>query len=454
MPAKMKAAKTYAGEKFVITREFDAPRELVFRAWTDPKHLAQWWGPKGFTNPVCEWDARPGQKIHVVMRAPNGTDYPMGGEFREIAPPERLVFTSGALDGQGKMLFEFLHTLTLVELQGKTKLTLRSQVIQTTPGADKYIGGFEAGMTQSLVRLAELLKSTGEPVVVERTFAAPLAQVWKALTEVDRMSRWFFDLKEFKPEVGFKFEFTVVHEGFTYSHLCKVTGVIPQKRLAYTWRYDGYEGDSLVTIELFAEGEQTRLKLTHEGLDTFPKTASFARKNFLQGWTSLVGSSLKDYLETAGREILISREFNAPRELVWQAMTGPEHVVNWWGPRGFTDTVVKMDVRPGGTWEHVMHGPDGKDYPNQSIFQEVVKPERIVYAHSGRREGGPGVNFVATWTFEALAADKTKVTIHMVFATAGDRDFVVKEFGAIEGGKQTLERLGEYLVTMTAPTLG
>ncbi len=147
-------------QEFLITRVFDAPRELVFKAWIDPKQLAQWWGPKGFTNPVCEWDARPGKAIHVVMRAPNGVDYPMGGEFREIVAPKRLVLTTGALDGKGKLLFEFLHTVTFVERNGRTTLTIRSQVISKTADADKYIGGFEAGMTQSLERLASLLEES------------------------------------------------------------------------------------------------------------------------------------------------------------------------------------------------------------------------------------------------------------------------------------------------------
>ena len=91
-----------------------------------------------------------------------------------------------------------------------------------------------------------------EAVVLERSFNAPVARVWKALTDADEMRIWYFDLKEFKPEVGFEFEFTVEHEGMTYHHLCKVTEVIPQKKLAYTWHYQGHEGDSLVTFELFA----------------------------------------------------------------------------------------------------------------------------------------------------------------------------------------------------------
>src|SRR5882672_8105387 len=129
------------GREFIITREFAASRELVFQACTDPRHLAQWWGPKGFTAPVCEWDARPGGKVHVVMRGPNGMDFPMGGEFREISAPKRLVVMTGALDEKGKFLFEILHTTTLDERNGRTKLTMHSRVTRTTAGAGRYIGG-------------------------------------------------------------------------------------------------------------------------------------------------------------------------------------------------------------------------------------------------------------------------------------------------------------------------
>ncbi|HEY1662314.1 MAG TPA: SRPBCC domain-containing protein [Verrucomicrobiae bacterium] len=154
---------------------------------------------------------------------------------------------------------------------------------------------------------------------------------------------------------------------------------------------------------------------------------------------------MKDFVENFDREIFITRTVNAPRELVWEAMTNPRHVVNWWGPRGFTTTIEKMNVRVGGVWKHVMQGPDGTKYPNHSVFTEVVKPERLVFAHGGRREKGSGANFIATWSFDNLAKDKTRVSIRMIFKSAAARDMVVREFGAIEGGKQTLARLEEFL---------
>ena len=136
------------------------------------------------------------------------------------------------------------------------------------------------------------------PLVVERVFNAPIEKVWKAITEKEEMKQWYFDLAEFKAEVGFEFRFYGGPPEKQYLHLCKVTEVVPGNKLTYSWRYDGYEGNSFVTFELFAEGKTTRVKLTHAGLETFPKeNPDFARKNFAEGWTDLIGRSLKSYLE-------------------------------------------------------------------------------------------------------------------------------------------------------------
>jgi len=141
-----------------------------------------------------------------------------------------------------------------------------------------------------------------EAVVVERTLNVPVEQVWKALTDVDQMREWYFDLKEFKPKPGFEFEFVVEHEGNKYHHLCRITEAVPEEKIAYTWRYKGEPGESLVTFELSGEGEKTRVKVTHTGIETFPKTPAYARKNFEAGWTAIIGSELKQFLEKTGKE--------------------------------------------------------------------------------------------------------------------------------------------------------
>jgi uncharacterized protein YndB with AHSA1/START domain len=149
--------KPQVQREVTITRVFDGPRSLVFRMWTDPKHMAQWWGPHHFTNPVCEIDARPGGAIRIHMRGPDGVVYPMTGAFREIVEPERLVFTAVAEDSDGNPLLESLTTVTFAEQGGKTKLTVHAQAIGIAPVAAQMLAGMEAGWTQSLERLEQLV---------------------------------------------------------------------------------------------------------------------------------------------------------------------------------------------------------------------------------------------------------------------------------------------------------
>jgi len=138
------------------------------------------------------------------------------------------------------------------------------------------------------------------------------------------------------------------------------------------------------------------------------------------------------------REILLTRIINAPRERVFKAWIEPEQVKQWWGPIGFTNTIHEMNVKPGGVWRFIMHGPDGIDYNNKIVFEEVDEPSLLVYKHVS------GPVFHTTVTFEDEGS-KTKLTMHTVFETAEELDYAVEKFGAIEGAKQTLSRLEEYL---------
>lgn len=150
--------------------------------------------------------------------------------------------------------------------------------------------------------------------------------------------------------------------------------------------------------------------------------------------------------EQDARSIVTTRVFDAPRELVFAAWTDPKHLVQWWGPTGFTTTVRSIEVRPGGIWRFVMHGPDGRDYENRIVYDEIVKPERLVYSHGGGEEVEP-VQFRVTVTFEDLGG-KTRLTMRAVFPSAAERNRVAEKYGAIEGAKQTLDRLAEHLATM------
>ena len=138
----------------------------------------------------------------------------------------------------------------------------------------------------------------GDPIVVEETFHAPPSRVWKAITDRDEMSKWYFELASFVPEVGFEFTFEGGTENRKYMHLCRITEVIPQKRISYTWVYEGFSGESVVTFELIPQGNDSKVRLTHSGLETFPSdNPDFARENFVAGWDEIIHSNLKKHIE-------------------------------------------------------------------------------------------------------------------------------------------------------------
>ena len=295
--------KDVPARELTLIRILDAPRELVFKLWTEPKHLAQWWGPKGFTNPVCELEARTGGAIRVDMRGPDGTVYPMGGEVEEIAPPHRFVFTTSAsADGKSGPSFLTRNTVTFDNLDGRTELTLHARVVEAAPGAEKALRGMDQGWSESLERLLDLAGTTA-------------------------------------------------------------------------------------------------------GSDE--------------------------------RHIVATRLLDARRELVWKTWTEPDLIAQWWGPKGFTNTISEMDVRPGGRWRLVMHGPDGANYPNENVYVEIVKPQLLVIDHAST----PKFQFCVTFIAEG---EKTRVTVRMLFPSAALRDQTAKDRGAVEGLNETLGRLAEY----------
>ncbi len=306
------AAESWVDRKAVFTRTFDAPREVVFNVWTDAKHVQQWWGPYGFTNPRCDWDARRGGAIRIDMTGPDGAVYPMSGRFEEIEPSQRIVFVSAALDDADKPMFEVRNTVTLHEQGGKTMVRVEAVVISVTASiASAYLRGMNEGWSQTLDRLAGHVATTA-----------------------------------------------------------------------------------------------------------------------------------------SDREIFSTRVFDAPRELVFRAWSDPEHLGQWWGPKGFTTKTHQMDFKPAGVWRFVMHSPDGADHPNRITFVEIVEPRRIVYKHGGGGKDVEPVNFQVTAEFEPEGADRTRLNLRMVFPSAAAKSLTVEKYGAIEGQRQTLDRLAPYVARM------
>ncbi len=300
--------------KLVLTRIFDAPRQLVWDAWTKPEHIDQWWGPRGFDGAGSKVDLRIGGKWHFPMRYEGGAHWAMGF-YKEITPIERLVFTDSFSDEEGNL-----------------------------KRASDY----------------------GMPV-------------------------------EWPEEV-------------------------------------------LISVELEDLGDRTRQILTSH----FESEEHLALAKQVQmdlGWEESLDKMEEVFDE---RNLVMSRVVDAPQSLVWQAFSQPEHLAQWWGPEGFTNTFEKFEFREGGEWIFMMHGPDGKDWPNHITFTEI-EPESVIAYYHGSPETGP--LFKAKITIEPQG-DKTMVTLRMSFDTKAARDQKIRDVGAVKGGMQTLGKLVEHVQSM------
>jgi uncharacterized protein YndB with AHSA1/START domain len=158
------------------------------------------------------------------------------------------------------------------------------------------------GWIESINRLAEFVENSEEntPVLLKRIFNSPVERVWHAITDINQMRLWYFpQLENFQPEKGFETQFNVHHEGKDFLHIWKVKDVVPMKKISVEWKYEGYPGNSLVSFELFPQGNKTRLLLTHEGIESFmpAQYPELGKKNFIEGWTAFMDNQLKQFLE-------------------------------------------------------------------------------------------------------------------------------------------------------------
>jgi len=313
-----RSSSVTAGREIATTRVFDAPRELVFDAWTNPKHIAQWWGPNGFTTTIHAMDVRPGGEWTFIMHGPDGTDYKNHIVYREVVRPERLVYDhiSGPLF-RATVIFEAIGEKTRLSMQMLFETAeLRNQV------AEKF--GAVEGLNQTLNHLEE--------------------------------------------------------------HVAKM----------------------------------------------------------------------------AAEEIVITREFDAPRDLVFAAWTEEERMAQWWGPKGFTMTFAKLDLRPGGMFHYGMRGPDGSEMWGKMVYREITPPERLVVVVSFSDENGGTTRhpMAPTWPLEMLntitfaeRAGKTTITLRSSAYNASDEERATFKAGhaSMQGGYTgTLNQLDDYLAKATS----
>ena len=315
MTERSNEAQAASDREIVATRTYDAPRELVFRMWIDPRHVARWWGPNGFTTTIHEMDVRPGGVWRFVMHGPDGRDYRNKIVYVEVETPSRIVYdhVSGP---------QFRTTATFAERGGRTEVTVRME-FKTAAERDKTAREFGAveGLSQTLGRLGGQLGN-----------ATP-----------------------------------------------------------------------------------------------------------------------------ADRPFVLSRVFDAPRERVFEAWADREHLMKWFGPKGFTTTFARLDFRPGGMFHYRMRSPDGQEMWGKFVYREIAPPERIVWVNSFSDEAGgvtrhPGsdiwpLTMITTVTF-ADQGGKTLVTVEWAPLDATDEERATFDAGrdSMRGGwTGTFERLGDFL---------
>lgn len=224
-----------------ITREFPAPPERVFEAWIDSSQLSRWWGPRGFTNPVCKLEPRPGGGIRIDMRGPDGAVYPMVGAVEEIEAPGKLVFSSAALDETGRSLFKVRTAVAIAASDGGSELSVQAWVLQKGGSAtDGHLSGMKAGWTQSFERLdAMLAEDRANPEIVStRRFPAPRAVVFGSFIDPRQLSQWWGPkgftntFKVFEPRTGGRWHFTMHGpDGANYPIEKEFVEVIPEEKI-------------------------------------------------------------------------------------------------------------------------------------------------------------------------------------------------------------------------------
>jgi uncharacterized protein YndB with AHSA1/START domain len=260
-------ADDYANREIVTTRLFDAPRELVFRAWTEPDHLAKWWGPKGFTNTFHEFDPRPGGTWRFVMHGPNGTDYPNEIVFVEIASPERLVLDHVSLP-------KFRLTVSFEEVAGKTKVTFR-QLFDSPETYGRIKSLALPGNEENFDKLASELAAMGagsHEMLMSRVVLAPRELVWKAWTDSVHLAKWWGPRGFSSPRceldlrVGGKLHVDMQHpDGTVRPMIGQFLEIVPPERLVFTAMPLDPNGKPLFeatnAVDFRQEGPMTRINV-------------------------------------------------------------------------------------------------------------------------------------------------------------------------------------------------
>lgn len=413
----VREAAPAAPEAVIISRLFDAPRALVWEAWSSFAQLARWWGPMGFTTPRGDVELRPGGPFTLVMRAPNGTEYPMEGRVVTVDRPKRLEWTAVA---HGDVRVDTV--VTFEDEGGRTRLTVR----QTVPSNPDMARGQRPGWSQSLERLATALVESNaagastsptadREIATSRVFDAPRELVWEAWTDPKHLARWYgpngFTVTTHEMDVrpGGVWRLTMHGpDGTDYPNLTRYVEVVRPERLVYEHGSAERDEDRFdVTVTFSDEGKGRTLVSMRMLFATRER-----RDRVVDVFGALQGNRqtmdrLENHLAALahGPRLVLARPLDASRDLVWKAWTEPVRLARWWGPKGFAWAGGTMDLRPGGIFHYGMKTPDGRTTTwGRFVYREVVEPSRLVFVVSFSDPNG-GITrhpIAADWPLEVL----------------------------------------------------
>jgi uncharacterized protein YndB with AHSA1/START domain len=471
-----------ADNELVLSRVYDAPRELVWKAWTDPKHVSNWWGPRGFSTTTEKMDVRVGGEWIHVMRGPDGSKYPNRSVFTEVVPFERIAYKHGGhKEGGPSISFDFVWTFTEVG-KGRTELKLR-QIYKSKEERDNTIHKFGAleGGAQTLGRLSDFLMKTyggkklavtlpsSNEILLTRAFQAPASAVYHAHLDEKSIPHWWgprgyvTKVETLDARVGGKWRFlNIDEEGRTHAFRGEFKELVPNSKIVRTFEYEpmaGHvsletmtfeesDGETRATVLVRFENQEDRDGMYNAGME-WGSNQSFER--------------LEERLAMRDDDFIITRVFDAPRALVFDAWTKPEHLMQWMGPKGSESRYGSCDIRPGGMSHYFMKAPNGFEMWGKAFYREVTKPSRLVYVQHFSDESGAIARhpFMPTWprdmlstvAFEDEPGGKTKVTLRWTPITASAEEraaFEQGKKGATMGWGGSFDVLDELLVKLKA----
>ena len=464
METQTKPAKGKKTEELeiVVSRLINAPREMVYKAFVDPKQRMQWWGCYGTINHSCEQDVKVGGKWLIKQSVGNEKIHDFYGEFKEVVKNERLVCTFIFDDYPDT---EMLSVITLEDKEGKTLVTSTTVVNSAEQRQGMLLFGAVEGTKQTLEKLEEFVtsqSSAGRELMVTCRLNAPRELVWEMWTNPEHIKHWWgptgytntiykMDVKE-----GGEWDFTMhgpdgtdYRNTHVFMKLVKNEKIVLQHATAPKFKME---------VWMTPQGDKTLLTIRSqfESVEQLKKVIEVFKADV--GLKQNV-DKLEQYINKLPmeKELVIMRQFNAPRELVFKAWTEPERLAQWWGPKGGDIHVSKLELKPGGTFLYTMKQPNGQDMWGKFVYREITPPEKLVFVNSfSNGDGGiTGNPWMPIWPLEILNTltlteheGKTTLTIKgkPINATAEE----IKNFEGFRDSMQagfagSFEQLDEYL---------